>query len=126
MMRISLIAGVLCLTISATLLMVFTVVACQQPNSSTKKCYEPTGSVADCTAWPGGACAGKSIYSINDFPDGTMSASSGTTAQEQDDCYQETPCRQKQQDPYQCETAPTLPYVLGNKTVSGADPCPEP
>jgi hypothetical protein len=97
---------------------------CKIPSESQKKCSHPENSVSDCSAWPGGDCVGHSQYSINDFPDGTTPSDSGTTSEEEVDCYQETKCRNNSEDVSKCETAPVLPYVLGYKVVSGTGDCP--
>ncbi|MDR2441743.1 MAG: DUF1573 domain-containing protein [Planctomycetaceae bacterium] len=65
-----------------------------------------------------------SIYSIEDFPDGTDPSDEGTTSEVMENCYQETRCRQTSGDATQCETAPTLPYVQAAKVSVGEGTCP--
>jgi hypothetical protein len=97
---------------------------CRKPSANTKFCISaPSNQVSSCAAQPGGNCVGKSTYSRNQFPDGTTSASSGTTMEEEADCYQETKCRQNANDVTKCESAPTLPYAPGDKIVAAEQPC---
>lgn len=98
---------------------------CKVPSSSTKKCYHPTNAVSDCSAWNGVTdCVGKSMYLINDFPDGTTDAEKGTTEEKMVDCYQETRCGQDENCPQNCVVKTTLPYILGTKVVPGSGKCP--
>ena len=100
---------------------------CQKPSANEKFCIStPSNQVSDCTAYPGsgGDCVGHSTYVRNKFPDGATSADSGTTTEEEADCYQETRCKQYENDATKCVAASPLPWLSGDKTVVGTNQCP--
>ncbi len=94
---------------------------CQAPNPNSKLCTSlPPDAVTQCQ-WP---CDG-TIYTINNFPDGTVPSQSGSTAEAQADCWQSGPC-QLSEDLLSCATVLMGSWHAGTKVVGGTAQCPPP
>ncbi len=98
--------------------------ACQVPNPNTVYC---TSSQITYT------CASNSTESTctllydsferNQFPDGGADSSSGTTKQEQADCWRRKYCSWNTSTS-KCESGSWGSWIQGDKTVTGTNPCP--
>ncbi len=110
---------------------VWATTACQAPNPSTKLCATiPADAVSACSnANPNaGLGCGVSVYETNSFPDGAVSASSGSTKEVQADCQRSQTCKlDSSVQPQKC-----VVYTAGGwsgwsqaaKTTTGDAQCP--
>ncbi len=101
------------------------VTACQVPNPNTNLCaVPPQNAVPSCNPLNNAAaCAGSVVVQINLFPNGAITASSGTTTQQAANCYRWQSCVWNAQTS-QCLAGVWSPWVVANKTVVGANQCP--
>ncbi len=100
---------------------------CAKPNINTVLCINPTDGVGACAGIPIGQCSGKKVYTIKNFPNGSVPAATGATKQVQDDCYKYTTC--KWVVGQGCVSGTTFPggnvWYQGAKTVVNPDvTCP--
>jgi hypothetical protein len=70
---------------------------CQQPNTSTVACFTPgpnnPAPVNTCKGIPFLNCGSNvAVYTIKNFPDGSVNSPKGATQQQQANCYQYTTC----------------------------------
>ena len=101
------------------------ITACEQPNPVLKNCANPPpNAVPACNVLNNpGACNGSVVVQINQFPNGSVTAASGTTTQQVANCYRTQSCLWNAQTA-QCMAGNWGPWVGANKTVVGANPCP--
>ncbi len=119
-MRTILLCGMLCALVGVGWVIAADDKPCQKPNPSTKFCFKPKEGteVSSCVGLPGADCVGFARYSINRFPDGVIKTAEGATTESKEPCFQQTKCRQDEDDPSLCEEAPTLPWQPGDKIVT--------
>jgi hypothetical protein len=100
---------------------------CFEPNKSKQKfCKElPKNSVSTCDGLVQNDCVGHAVYNINNFPDGAVGSATGTTVEEQADCWQKSECYwDVSAEPAKCKAYPTSAWFPGTKTVVGKEKCP--
>ena len=103
---------------------------CQIPNPNTKLCAatpeDSIGSCEDGNPNIGSGC-GVKVYEISNFPNGTSSSSSGTTAEEQADCKRSKDCiLDLDAVPQKCKASTTgwSGWSQATKTIVGTNECP--
>lgn len=96
---------------------------CWKPNSNTILCTAVPPKSVTCTAQKSGNCVGNTEYDIKNFPDGIVGAQTGSTAQQQADCWRSAPCIWNSQF-LRCETDVWSGYTRVAETIVGQNPCP--
>jgi hypothetical protein len=108
---------------------------CQKPNVSTKACYEPNDQVQSCNDVAPATCLNSQglhpsyyTYEIEQFPDGTVVASTGVTKTESSKCWRKTKCIWVTRENRYPECEPQeywSTWVQGQKTVVNSElSCP--
>ena len=104
------------------------VTACQIPNPSTTYCYPlNTHVLSSCSAASQpGDCNFSYVVHRNLFPNGAVTAASGTTTQQSVDCWQKQQCfwNTNLTIPACVAGSDWSPWYPANKTVVGTNQCP--
>lgn len=99
---------------------------CTKVNPNTVLCIQPPGNaVSSCTGLTQQQCSGAAWYDINQFPNGSVPNPTGTTIQQQQDCWQRRDCDWNITfKPASCMYTQPTAWYQGAKTVTGPTPCP--
>ena len=104
------------------------VTACQVPNPNTTYCYPlNTNVLSSCSAAQiPGDCNFSYEVQRNLFPNGAVTAASGTTTQQSVNCWRKLQCYwSTTTNPPSCVPEQNWgPWQQANKTIVGTNPCP--
>lgn len=99
--------------------------ACQVPNPNTVYCTDKDVTSTCAGATLESICTGRfDAFERNQFPDGGASSQSGTTKEEEADCFRRKYCTWEANN-RQCVSSTTWgDWVKKDKTVTGTNQCP--
>lgn len=102
------------------------VYSCKVPNPETEPCGESVATVFSCAQFDDDQEACGDSVKIQErvhFPKGSITSTSGTTAQELADCSRTQDCYYDD-DTESCQVGSWSRWSAGAKTVAGPNPCP--